>query len=85
MKAISQEVVEAACVHLRSLPPKEAIVALVVTDVVIFERITGWMGGWVVGWSGNVNWRAVRAEGHCFVVDNLLLDDVDSEAVAPSH
>jgi hypothetical protein len=39
----------------------------------------------VVGWSGNVNWRAVRAEGHCFVVDNLLLDDVDSEAVAPSH
>lgn len=40
MKPISQLVVEASWVSFRSLPPKEAMVALVVTDMIrIMQRL----------------------------------------------
>lgn len=42
LKPISQLVVVAAWLSLRSLPPKEAIVAFVVTDIVCV-RIWGWL------------------------------------------
>ena len=47
MKAISQEVVLALCVSFSSLPPKEAIVAFVWTDI-----LGGGMGRWGAGWVG---------------------------------
>lgn len=40
LKAISQLVVEALWVHLRSLPPKDAMVAFVVTVIVQSIRFT---------------------------------------------
>jgi hypothetical protein len=36
--AISQPVVDALCVSFRSFPPKEAIVAVVLNDILNFKR-----------------------------------------------
>jgi hypothetical protein len=44
LKFISQLVVEAAWEHLRSLPPKEAMVALVVTDILMYVEVNWGFG-----------------------------------------
>lgn len=48
LKFISHLVEVAAWLSLRSLPPKEAIVALVVTDILSLSIVCGLSGGGVV-------------------------------------